>query len=558
MSQSKDPYFNLGTYTRPITTSSPEAQIWFDRGLLWTYAFNHEEAVRCFERANLHDPHCIMALWGLAFALGPNYNKPWEAFGPDEREDHLRRARVALTAAEVSMELVKCTDVEKGLVRALRCRYPATAPDQGGEENHEGWNRAYADAMSHLHQTSPKPDLDITALYVDALMNLTPWGLWDMHTNTPAPGAQTLLAQSLLEHALSTAPGRAHPGLLHLYIHLMEMSPSPESALPLADHLRGLVPDAGHLEHMPTHLDVLCGDWERAMASNTSAIAADAKYAEVAGPRNFYSLYRAHNLHFKIYAAMFAGRYRVAVETAGLVEETLPEEALRVEDPPMADWLESFVGLRVHVYVRFGKWEEMLRMEFPGDQELYCVTVALMRYGRGVALSVLGRVEEAKVEVGEFHAARERVPESRTLFNNTARDILAVGAAMLEGEYAYRAGDVKAGLEHLRQAVDLSDRLPYDEPWGWMQPPRHAYGALLLEQGRVEEARDVYAADLGISDALPRALRHPKNVWALHGYCECVKKLGGQEQDWERELEEMIEKTDVPVRASCFCRREED
>jgi tetratricopeptide (TPR) repeat protein len=308
---------------------------------------------------------------------------------------------------------------------------------------------------------------------------------------------------------------------------------------------------------MPTHLDVLCGDWERAIVSNTSAIEADRRYFIAAGPLNFYSLYRAHNLHFKRYAAMFAGKYQVALETAKLVEEALPEELLRTESPPMADWLESFVGLRVHVYVRFGKWEELLEMALPKDRELYCVTTALMHYGRGIALSVLGRIDEAGTEKRLFQEVREKIPESRTLFNNTAKDVLAVGAAMLEGEYSYRAGDVETGFEKLRKAIDLSDRLPYDEPWGWMQPPRHAYGALLLEQRRVKDAMAVYAADLGITDVLPRALRHPNNVWALHGYCECVKKTGGQQHTLMRDLEEMMKKTDVPVRASCFCRKEE-
>lgn len=453
------------------------------------------------------------------------------------------------------MEFVECREVERALVKALRCRYPV---EFEGEE-YEKWNQNYAEAMASLyHSDIGAGDLDIAALYADALMNLTPWGLWDITTNEPAKGARTLEAKSILEKALSTDSGKDHPGLLHLYIHLMEMSPSPELALPLANCLRGLVPDAGHLEHMPTHLDVLCGNYQDAIDSNTSAIEADQKYVKHAGPLNFYSLYRAHNLHFKIYAGMFAGRYRVAVETAERVEEALPRELLRREEPPMADWLESFVGLKVHVLVRFGRWEELLGLELPEDGELYAVTTALILYGRGIALSVLGRVEEAGKARELFEEARGNVPESRTLFNNTAKDILAVGAAMLEGEYSYRAGDIESGFEHLRKAIELSDKLPYDEPWGWMQPPRHAYGALLLEQGRVEEAKSVYAADLGISDVLPRALRHPKNVWALHGYCECLKKLGERDEKLERELEEMMGKTDIPIRASCFCRRKEE
>lgn len=551
----KESYFNLGTYTRPVTTSSPEAQLWFDRGLLWTYGFNHEEAIRCFEHANQLDDKCIMALWGLAYALGPNYNKPWEAFGEGERVDHLRRASVALTEAETIMNRAEYPEIEKELVKALQRRYPSNTKS----EDYSQWNQDYADAMSTLYKNlCSSSDSDLAALHADSLMNLTPWSLWDIQTNQPTEGAHTLEVKSILDQALSTPSGHSHPGLLHLFIHLMEMSPDPSLALPTANRLRGLVPDAGHLEHMPTHLDVLCGDWESAIKSNTSAILSDKKYLDHAGPRNFYSLYRAHNLHFKIYAAMFAGQYAVALETAKLVEEALPEELLRVENPPMADWLESFAGLKVHVLVRFGKWEELLSLPFPEDRDLYCVTTALIHYGRGIALSVLGRISEAEAGKNLFEAARSKIPESRTLFNNTAQDILAIGAAMLHGEFSYRAGDTSSGFENLRKAIELSDKLPYDEPWGWMQPPRHAYGALLLEQGRVEEAKEVYAADLGISEVLPRALRHPRNVWALHGYCECLRRLGDPDTRLEGELEEMMGTTDVPVRASCFCRREEE
>ncbi|CZT18518.1 probable TPR domain protein [Ramularia collo-cygni] len=547
----EEPYFNLGLYSRPITTTSLEAQIWFDRGLLWTYAFNHEEAIRCFEYALEFDPQCIMALWGLAYALGPNYNKPWEAFGEGERINHLQRASLAVTEAEALIDPMEDTETEQELIKALRRRYPSNTE----AEDYEKWNQDYANYMSTLHITASR-DLDIVALYADSLMNLTPWSLWDIHTNLPTEGAHTLEVKEILESALALKFGNDHPGLLHLYIHLMEMSPSPDSALPIANRLRGLVPDAGHLEHMPTHLDVLCGDWESAITSNTSAIAADEKYLKVAGPLNFYSLYRAHNLHFKIYAAMFAGQYKIALETAEAIEQALPLELLQVENPPMADWLESFVGLKVHVFVRFGKWEHLLRIPLPENQEIYCVTTALLHYGRGIAFSVLGKLAEAKDSKKSFEESRAKVPDSRTLFNNTAKDILAIAASMLSGEFSYRSGEIAMGFEYLQKALTQSDKLPYDEPWGWMQPPRHAYGALLLEQGKVEEAKEVYAADLGLSDVLPRALRHPKNVWALHGYCECLRRLGRRDQGLEAELEGMMGRTDVLVRASCFCRRE--
>src|SRR5579863_2320058 len=311
-----------------------------------------------------------------------------------------------------------------------------------------------------------------------------------------------------------------------MYIHLMEMSPYPERALPAAEGLRGLVPDSGHLHHMPTHLDVLCGDYARVVASNTRAIAADNKYAARNGAMNFYAMYRVHDYHFKIYGAMFAGQGRTAAEAVDGLEAALPEQLLRVQSPPMADWLEGFGGMRVHVLVRFGRWQDILDLPLPADPELYSVTTAMLRYGRGVACSALGRIEDAERERELFAAARAAVPDSRMIFTNTCQDILAIAAAMLDGELEYRKGHIEAAFALLRESIALDDGLPYDEPWGWMQPARHAYGALLLEQGRVAEAEAVYRADLGFDDTLPRAYQHPGNIWSLHGYHECLVKLG--------------------------------
>ena len=344
-----------------------------------------------------------------------------------------------------------------------------------------------------------------------------------------------------------------------MYIHLMEMSPSPESALPIADHLRGLVPDGGHLHHMPTHLDVLCGRYQDAIDSNSAAIVADEKYLSVTGPLNFYTLYRAHDYHFRVYAAMFAGRLGVCLDTASRLEASIPKDLLLVESPPMADWLESFLTLRLHVLVRFGRWEDIARLEFPEDRELYCTTTAMIHYAKTIAFAAMGRLEDAEAHRREFQDALQKVKESRMLFNNKCVDILQVADAMMNGEVEYRHGKYNLAFEHLREAIRREDNLPYDEPWGWMQPTRHAYGALLLEQGHVEEAARVYMADLGMSDELPRALRHPGNVWALHGVHECLVRLGRQEEAMEVEgtLQEARKGADVPIRASCFCRLEE-
>ncbi|MFG2127396.1 hypothetical protein ACGFNV_06290 [Streptomyces sp. NPDC048751] len=544
-------YYDLGTHSRPVTTSSPEAQTWFDRGLVWTYAFNHEEAVSCFEAAAAADPDCAMAHWGIAYALGPNYNKPWEFF---DEQDLARTVERTHAAVELAHEKSTGADpVERALIGALRARYPRARP----VEDCSVWNTPYADAMRAVYELAPR-DLDVVTLYADALMNLTPWQLWDLRTGRPADGARTLEAKAALDRALATEAGARHPGVLHLFIHLMEMSPTPETALPAADRLRDLVPDAGHLQHMPSHLEVLCGDYRGVVADNSRAIAVDEKYRARAGAMNFYTLYRAHNHHFKIYGAMFLGQCEVALETATQLEKALPEELLRVQSPPMADWLEAFLAMRVHVLIRFGRWADILDLPEPADAELYSVTTAMRHYARGVALSATGRVSEAEAERALFRAAAGRVQETRMLFNNTCADILAIASAMLDGELEYRKGAHDAAFAALERSIALDDNLPYDEPWGWMQPTRHAYGALLLEQGRVTDAEAVYRADLGLDDTLPRASQHPGNVWSLHGLHECLVRLGrtAEARIVAQQLKIAVALADVPIEASCFCRLE--
>lgn len=542
-------YYDLGAYTRPVTTSSPAAQRWFDRGLIWTYAFNHEEAARCFSLALEQDADCAMAYWGLAYSLGPNYNKPWEFF---DEADLAATVERTFEAAQQALERAgSATPVERAVIASLAARYPQNQPDGDCSI----WNRAYAKVMRTVYEQFPD-DLDVATLFADALMNMTPWAMWDASTGEPAAGADTLEAKAVLERALGSAAGLAHPGVLHMYIHLMEMSATPEIAVPVADRLRGLVPDAGHLQHMPSHLDVLCGDYRAVVSANSAAITADEKYVAQAGRVNFYTLYRAHNYHFKIYGAMFLGQSATALETAAQLEDSIPEELLRVQVPPMADWLEGFLAMRVHVLIRFGKWEEIVALPLPNDPDLYCVTTAMLHYAKGVAYAATDRVTAALDEQQHLFAALDRVPESRTLFNNTCRDILAIAAAMLEGELQYRKGNYESAFEALRASIELDDNLVYDEPWGWMQPTRHAYGALLLEQGRVGEAEAVYRADLGIDSTLPRAAQHPGNVWSLHGYHECLVRLGKTEQAQivAQQLKIAAALADVPIAASCLCR----
>ena len=452
--------------------------------------------------------------------------------------------------AEEQRCAANATDLEVDLTRALVAQFPADRTEQA-----TGHDR-YADAMRAVYARHTG-DPDVAALFAEALMIRTPWALWDLASGSPAAGTDTEEARQVLEAAMTNEGGMAHPGLLHLYIHLMEMSPTPEAALPAGDALRDLVPDAGHLQHMPTHIDVLCGHYERVVTSNQAAIDADGLALARDGAINFYSLYRCHNYHFKLYGAMFLGDSRRALEAGNEMAALLTTELLSVEDPPMADWLGGFVPMRLHLLIRFALWEQIIATPFPDDRDLYCTTTAMLHYARAVAYAVTDRVADAAAEAALFDTARASVPDTRYVFNNTCQDILAIAGAMLRGELEYRRGNVEAGFAHLRRAVDLDDALPYDEPWVWMQPTRHALGALLLEQDRVEEALGVYAADFGFDATLARPCQHPDNVWSLAGIVECLTRLGRdtEVQMLEQRLALARARADVPVEFSCLCRR---
>jgi tetratricopeptide (TPR) repeat protein len=242
-------YFNLGTYSRRVSTENTEAQIWFDRGLVWSYAFNHDEAVECFEKASKADPKCVMAWWGIAYSIGPNYNKPWEMFDENELEVNIGRAKKAISTAQEAATASNSTEVERALIDAIQYRF------QNESKDRSTWHAEYTQAMEKVYQRFGD-DIDVAALYADALMNLTPWSLWDLQSGEPAAGSRTSEAKAVLDRALQQQGGMTHPGLLHLYIHMIEMSSRPEDGLFAADALRTLVPDGGHLHHMPTHLDV--------------------------------------------------------------------------------------------------------------------------------------------------------------------------------------------------------------------------------------------------------------------------------------------------------------
>ncbi len=428
---------------------------------------------------------------------------------------------------------------------------------QSSGHRQSGWDKDFTNEMRKVHARFPG-DLDVACVLADAIMIEAPWQMWDLKTGDVAKDAGTKEAVELLEGLFSNVPASwDHPGLLHLYVHLMEMSPFPQRALRQGNRLRDLVPDSGLLIHMPTHIDVLCGHYRDVLVYNQRAIAADRKYLAREGAMNLYAFYRTHNHHFAIYGAMYLGQYTPAIQAAQELIDTTPEALLRMPSPPMADLIEGYIPMKQHVLVRFGKWQEIIDQELPEDRDLYCSTTAMMLYAKGLAHSVLGQIEQAERVREAFREAKARVPESRRVHNNTVCDLLAIAEEMLSGELEYRRGNFDKAFAHLRRSVELDDALPYDEPWGWIQPARHALGALLLEQGRFAEAEAVYRADLGFDGKLSRACQHPENVWSLHGLYECLMRRGEAVEAplLKTRLALALARAEVPIRASCLCRR---
>ncbi|HEX5132657.1 MAG TPA: tetratricopeptide repeat protein [Candidatus Krumholzibacteria bacterium] len=512
---------DLAVYHRGVSTKSEEAQKYFDQGLILLYGFNHDAAIASFRRAGELDPNLAMAWWGQAVSAGPNINNP-------HMDDDA--ARAAYDAAQHALTLVDhAAPVEQGLIRAVAVRYAWPQP-----EDRRSLDVAYADAMREVWKAHPK-DTDVGALFADAVMNLRPWDLW-----TPDGKAQPETPEIMQTLESVIAMDRTHPLANHLYIHTMEASPTPEKALPSADVLRDRVPGAGHLIHMPAHIDIRLGHYSDAMVANQKAIEVDKSWAAQGG---FYTLYRAHNYHFLAYAAMFDGQRDVAVAAARGMVEQIPLEVVRA----FPDFLDAFMGVPTHVLVRFGLWDEILAEPAP-PADLF-VTVAMWHYGRTVAYAALDRVDEAAKEMDAFRAACAAVPESRLAGNNTAATVLEVGLPMAEGELEYRRGNYDHAFELLRTAVARDVALKYDEPWGWMMPVSHSLGALLLEQGRYEEAEAVYRADLVL---------HPGNGWALMGLSECLKKTGRADEAAavDQRFTSAWSRADIAIKASCYCRKD--
>jgi len=560
--------FNLGEHSKAITTSSDDAQRYFDLGLNWCYAFNQEEAVACFRKALEHDPECAMAHWGVAYAAGPFYNYTWRDLSDREAIDKTRlcfdHVKIARSLSQQLEQPARANTLsptsvalEQALIEALNLRFQSPNPVSMAE--FDAWDDAYANAMRLVYQ-SYKNDHEVMALFAESLMMRTPWKLWDVKRGVPPSGADTYEALGVIERSITMntlAGTEQHPAILHLHIHATEMSLQPEQALSSAKQLGPLCPDGGHLQHMPGHTYFLCGQYENAKRASIKAIKADEKYLEYAGPFNFYTTARCHNLHLMMYSCMFLGQFKPAWNAVLTMRRTLSKEVLSMPDQPqMTVTMEGYYSMGIHVLVRFGRWQDIIKEAEPDDASLYCVTVAMLHYAKGVAYAALKQAAKAQAQYTALLKAIQNIPAERYFFNNPALDILAVGSSMLRGEMAYHEGRFDDAFHHLRESVSLSDALHYSEPWPWMHPPRHALGALLAEQGHFDEAGDVFRTDLGLNNNLHRCAQHPDNVWALLGLVECLRQRGDAHElrEFETKLAIAMAKTDIPISSACLCR----
>jgi tetratricopeptide (TPR) repeat protein len=548
--------FNLGLYRRPISTRSAETQRWSDIGLNWCYGFNHEEGTKCFEKALETDPGCAFVHWGIAYAAGPFYNLTWKEHGEAEANSATKRCfeHVQLARANAA----SASEVERRLIEALACRFQK--PHRVTPQEFDQWDDAYAAEMRVVYANFPD-DHDVMALLVEALMMRTVRRLWNLKTGAPAENSDVVEALEVCERSIrlaDTAGIPQHPAIVHLHIHLLEMSTMPERGMRSADLLGEMCPDAGgHMNHMPGHIYVLCGEYEKARLASEKAVRANDLYLAYADEPTYYLLSCCHDLHLMMFTCMFLGQYRPALWAADKVRSLVTRDVVSLpERPKLTQTVEGYHAMKSHVLVRFGRWQDIIDEPMTKEPGLYVLTAAMQHYAKGVAHATLGNFAHAVRERERFHRHLKGIAPERRFLSNPTRASLGVGAALLDGELAYHQGRHEEAYAHLRQAVALDDNLSYTEPWAWMHPPRHALAALLLDQGHREEAEQVYRDDLGLGGAVQRCTQHPNNVWALHGLVECLKLRGEIEElpALQASLARALAKTDVPISSSCLCR----
>ena len=486
----------LGTHHHRITTTSDSAQLYFDQGLRLSYAFNHPAAIASYEKSASFDPECAMCYWGIAWASGPNINAALTPEGGEAAYHAIRRA------VEFSEGV---TDRERAWIEAMSLRYEED-PLTGRARQ----DTAYARAMANVADAYPD-DPDAQVLAAEALMDLSPWDYWN-EDGSPRPDTEELLGRLLpvigdyLEHA----------GACHFYVHAVEKY-YPERAIPCAERLAGLMPGAGHIVHMPSHIYIRVGRYADAIESNQGAVHAHGMHAEPAadeGPDVFDQGYGSHNYHFLSFAAQMAGSRALALETARELEARVDPEMMRA---PGLGALQHFSVTPLRVMVRFGMWDEILAEPTPPEDLAY--PRGTWRYARGMALARLGELDQAGAELEALRAilAGDALEGVTVWELNSAHTLLSIGERVLTGEIEAARGNTEAAIVALAEGIEMETALTYDEPPSWDLPVRHILGAVLLDAGRAAEAEDVYDAAL---------IQFAENGYALRGLELCYEAQG--------------------------------
>ena len=476
----------LGDLHHPVSTSNAEAQQFFDQGLRLIYAFNHDEAGRSFHRAAELDPKLAMAYWGIAEAVGPNYNDPASA-------DRFRQAHEAIQeAVDLSTDAAPS---EQAYIQAMALRFPA---DPKSDLRKAAEN--YHDAMREVSKKYPD-DLDAATLFAESGMNLHPWGLWH-HDGTPEAGTEEIVAT--LESVMRRDPN--HMGAIHYYIHAVEASPNPERALAGANKLASLAPAAGHIVHMPAHVYIRTGDYESAVKTNEEAAAVDQAYIKASGAQGIYPMmYYSHNLHFIAMCSSMNGNYEEAKKTADMLAAHVGPH---VKDMPP---IEGFMTIPIAVDVRFHRWDDILKM--PQPDPAMKTTTAFWHFARGMALAGTGKAGEAEAEYKIVADAEKNTPEDVVFampVNNKAKDIMKIAKNVLGAKIAMAKKDKAGAIAMLRDAVTIQDSLKYGEPPDWFFPVRESLGAALLMNSDAAGAEKVFREDLD------RNPRNPRSLFGLH------------------------------------------
>jgi tetratricopeptide (TPR) repeat protein len=483
----------VGTLHHPVSTKNAQAQQFFDQGLRLIFAFNHDEAARSFQRAADLDPKLAMAHWGVAEAVGPNYNDP-------ASDDRFQAAHVAIQKA---VELSAGAPAnEQAYIQAMAKRFPAD-PKADRRKAAED----YRDAMRDVVKNFPD-DLDAATLFAESGMNLHPWGLWHVD-GTPEEGTEEIVAT--LESVIKRDPD--HMGAVHYYIHAVEASRNPERALAAANKLAAMAPGAGHLVHMPAHVYIRTGDYEAAVKTNEQAAAVDRAYIKASGVQGIYPMmYYSHNLHFIAMCAAMNGNYPAAKKNADMLATHVAPGVK--EMPP----LEGFMTIPIAVDVRFHKWDSILAMKQPAPEMK--ITTVFWHFARGMAFAGKGKVSEAEAEYKIVADAENSTPEDIPFampVNNKAKDILKIAENVLGAKIALAKNDIDGSIGKLREAVAVQDTLKYDEPSDWFFPVRESLGAALLKKGDTAAAEKVFRDDLD---------RNPRNPRSLYGLQQALKKQG--------------------------------